>query len=266
MISFSAAQLDAWMAAYLFPLTRILALIAVAPFFSNAALPRRVRVLVGLAVTVAIAPALPPMPNVGAGSGAALWIMVQQLLIGLAMGFSMRLVFAGVDMAGNVIAAQMGLGFATFYDPQNTAQTAVISEFISLLALMVFLSINGHLFYFATLAQSFQAIPVTVQPLPGASWLNLAELGSKIFYIGVLLSLPAVIALIITNLALGVLNRAAPQLNLFAIGFPITLAVGFIALAVSLNYLATPLQSFFEQGLETMLTFPAPKAAPIGPS
>lgn len=255
MISFSSAQLDAWIVAYLFPLARILALLAVAPFFSNAALPRRIRLLVGLAIAVAIVPALPPMPKVASGSGEAVWILAQQMLVGFAMGFSMRLVFAGVDMAGNLIAAQMGLGFTTSYDPMSTAQTAVISEFLSLLAVMVFLSINGHLFYFATLVQSFSAIPVGAASLSPNAWMNLVLMGSKIFYIGVLLSLPAVIALLITNLALGILNRAAPQLNLFAIGFPITLSIGFIALAVSLNYLATPLQAFMEKGLEAMLGF-----------
>lgn len=255
MITFSAAQLDAWIAAYLFPLARVLALVAVAPFFSNAALPRRIRLLVGLAIAVAIVPTLPPMPKVSAGSGEALWILSQQMLVGFAMGFSMRLVFAGVDMAGNLIATQMGLGFTTSYDPLSTSQTAVVSEFLSLLAVMVFLSINGHLFYFATLVQSFTVIPVGTTSLSPNAWMNLVLMGSKIFYIGVLLSLPAVIALLITNLALGILNRAAPQLNLFAIGFPITLALGFIALSISLNYLATPLQAFMEKGLESMLGF-----------
>lgn len=255
MISFTTAQLNAWILAFIFPAVRILALVAVAPFLSNAAIPRRIRLLFGLAICVALIPGLPAMPNVTPDSGLGIAILAQQVLIGVAMGFSMRIVFAGVEMAGFLISSQMGLGFATTYDPQSASNTAVISEFLTLLATMVFLSLNGHLLYVATLAQSFVAIPVVPEMLGGQSWLSLAKMGSRIFATGVLLALPAVVALMITNLALGVLNRVAQQLNLFAIGFPLTLTGGFIVLSITLNYMAAPLQALFEQGLEMMLGF-----------
>ncbi len=184
--------------------------------------------------------------------------MLQQMLIGIGMGFAARIVFAAFDLAGEFIGAQMGLGFATFYDPLSSSQTPVIAEFYGLIALLLFLSMNGHLLYFATLAQSFSAIPVGTAPLGSASWLNLAELGSKIFSAGLLLALPVVVALMITNVALAVLTRAAPQLNIFALGFPITLLGGFIAIAISMNYLATPLQAIFEFAMSAMLGFAVP--------
>ncbi len=255
MISITTTQIDAWIVAFAYPLVRILAFIAAAPRWSTAGIPRRTRVILGLCVTIALVPALPAMPAVSPGSLTGLWILAQQMLIGIGMGFAARIVFSAVDMAGECIGAQMGLGFATSYDPLSSSQTPVISEFLSLIGLLLFLSLNGHLIYIATLAQSFYAIPVSANPLGAASWLNLVELGSKIFSAGLLLALPVVIALMITNIALAVLTRAAPQLNIFALGFPLTLTGGFVALAISMNYLAVPLQALYEFALSAMLGF-----------
>jgi len=258
MISIGSAQIDAWIAAFIFPLSRILAFIAAAPLWSTAGIPRRMRLILGIAITVAIAPALPPLPAVQPASLGGLWIMAQQMLIGIGMGFAARIVFSAFDLAGEFIGTQMGLGFATFYDPLSSSQTPVITEFINLVALLLFLSMNGHLLYLATLAQSFSAIPISPTPLAAASWLNLAELGGKIFSTGLLLALPIIVALMITNLALAVLTRAAPQLNIFSLGFPLTLIGGFVSLAISLNYMAEPLQAAFELGLRAMLGFAVP--------
>lgn len=258
MISLTTAQIDAWIVAFAYPLVRILAFIAAVPLWSTAGIPRRTRLILGLAITLALAPALPAMPNVAPGSLTGLWILAQQMLIGIAMGFAARVVFTAVDLAGEFIGFQMGLGFATFYDPLNSAQTPVISEFIGLLGLLLFLSLNGHLIYIATLAQSFHAIPVSATSLGTGSWLNIAELGGKIFSAGLLIALPVIVALMITNIALAVLTRAAPQLNIFALGFPLTLIGGFIALAISMNYLATPLQALYEFALSAMLGFAVP--------
>ncbi len=256
MFSVNTAQIDAWIVVYAFPLVRILAFIASAPLWSTAGIPRRMRLILGIAITLAIAPALPAMPQVAPGSLAGLWILAQQILIGVGMGFSARVVFAAIDMAGEFIGMQMGLGFATSYDPMSASQTPVISEFLTMLGFLFFLSINGHLMYIATLAQSFYAIPVSITlPLSSGSWLNIAELGSKIFSAGLLISLPIIVALMITNVGLAVLTRAAPQLNIFALGFPLTLGGGFIAMAISMSYLATPFQALYEYALSALLGF-----------
>lgn len=255
MLSFSSAELNAWIAAYFYPLTRTLALLGAVPLFSNAAMPLRIRLMLGLAITIALAPALPAMPPIEPGSGQGLLIIAQQLVIGVAMGFAMRLATSAIDFAGEVIGLQMGLGFATFYDPTNASQTPVISEFMSLLGLLVLLSTNGHLMIIATLTQSFSVLPVG-GPLPGSgSWSNLAYAAGFIFASGLMLALPVVSALLITNTALGVLTRAAPQLNIFAVGFPLTLAGGFIMLILCLNFLATPMLQAYEHGLQSMLGF-----------
>ncbi len=255
MISLSTAQIDAWIVAIAFPLTRILAFVASAPLWSTAGIPRRTRLILGLGITLALSPALPPMPAVSPASLSGLWIVLQQMLIGIGMGFAARIVFSAVDMAGEFIGFQMGLGFATFYDPLSASQTPVIAEFLGLISFLLFLSLNGHLIYLSTLAQSFYAIPISATPLAAASWLNLAELGAKIFSAGLLLALPVILALMITNIALAVLTRAAPQLNIFALGFPLTLMGGFVTLAISMDYLAGPLQQLYEYAFSAMLGF-----------
>ena len=255
MISVTSAEINAWIVAFFFPLARILALLTAAPPFNNQGLNTRTRLVLGLAIALAITPALPKIAAIDPASGLGLLILAQQLVIGLAMGFSMRLVFTAIDLAGTMISNQMGLGFATAYDPQSAAQTAVISQFLGMLGLLVFLAIDGHLMVIATLGRSFMVLPISANAIASSSWLNIANAGGLIFSSGVLLSLPVVVALLIANIALGVLGRVAPQLNLMAIGFPITIVLGFCALIVSLSYLATPLQQLFEFGLQSMLGY-----------
>ena len=252
MISFTSAEINALLAAYVFPLARILSLLASAPPFSNAALPRRVRLILGIVVCIAIVPALPRLQPIDPASGAGLLILAQQMLIGFAMGLTMRLTFSAVDFMGTLISYQMGLGFATAYDPQSTSQTPVVSELLGIIATLVFLVINGHLMVLATLTQSFTLLPIGTWPLP-ASWLNVARAGAIVFTSGLLLALPIVITLLITNTALGVLGRVAPQLNLIAIGFPVTILLGFVGLMIALSHLSTPLLQLFEHSLQAML-------------
>jgi flagellar biosynthetic protein FliR len=255
VFTFTDAQLNAWIAAFIYPLARVLGLIAAAPPFSNAAMPNRIRLMLGLALALGIAPVVPALPAIVPASGTGLWLLLREMLIGIGMGTSMRIVFAAVDMGATIASYQMGLGFATFYDPQNSSQTGVISNFLTLLSTLLFLLMNGHLAYVSILAQSFTAIPIDPQPLAAASWKYLALMGGRIFYIGLLLSLPLIVVLIIANTALGVLNRVAPQLNLMAIGFPITLSMGFVGLMLILRYLPVPLENLFSDGLNAMLAF-----------
>jgi flagellar biosynthetic protein FliR len=252
MISLTSAEINAWIVAFFFPLARVLAVLVSAPPFNNPALTVRVRLILGLAITLAIAPALPPMPAIDPASAAGLLILAQQMLIGFAMGFAVRLVLGAVDLAGSMISLQMGLGFASSYDPLTAGQTGVVSEFLGLLALLIFMAINGHLMVIATLTHSFTAIPVAAMPDTG-SWWQLARSGAMVFSSGLLLALPILVALLITNLSLAILGRAAPQLNLIVIGFPLTITLGFVGLMFGLSYLSQPLQQVFEYGLQAML-------------
>ena len=236
MISVTSAQLSAWLGAFIWPFFRILALVSSAPVLGNTSVPVRVKVGLSIVLTLVLAPILGSMPAVEPGSAIGLLILAQQVVIGVAIGFTMRIIFTAVEMAGNIAGMQMGLGFATFFDPQNAAQVPVVGQFLGLLATVLFLALNGHLYMIEVLAQSFQALPVSPQPFSAAGWRALAGWGGEIFLAGLLLSMPIMAALLITNLALGIMTRAAPQLNVFSVGFPITLAAGFVVLAIALPY------------------------------
>lgn len=253
MINVSSMQLEAWLAAFIFPLARILALVASSPVIGNRQVPIRIKVGFSLLITFLIAPTLEIPPNVEASSGVGLFILSQQILVGLAMGFAMRLIFTAIDMAGDIMGMQMGLGFASFYDPINAINTQIIAQFLGILAALSFLSMNGHLYMLSTLAESFQVFPIT-DKIPAANAMHtLALWGGSIFAHALRLSLPLIGALLITNLALGILTRSAPQLNIFAIGFPITITVGYATLVLTLPYLVPVLDIFTQSGQDMML-------------
>jgi flagellar biosynthetic protein FliR len=253
MISFTSMQLEAWLAAFIFPLARILALVASSPVLGNKQVPARIKIGFSVMITFIIAPTLNIPPEVEASSGIGLFILLQQIMVGLAMGFSMRLIFTAIEMAGDTMGMQMGLGFASFYDPINATQTQVIAQFLGIVGALAFLSLNGHLYMLSTLAESFKAFPITTQMPSAGAMHTLALWGGSIFSNALRLSLPLIGALLITNLALGILTRSAPQLNIFNIGFPITLVVGFVTLMLTLPYLAPLMDMFTQAGLETML-------------
>jgi flagellar biosynthetic protein FliR len=252
MISFTSAQLDAWIAAFLFPLARIFGLLASAPIFNNAAQPQRIRLAVGLVITVALVPTLPPMPQVPAGSWVGFVILAQQAMIGLLLGFTLRIAFTAIDVAGDLIGMQMSLSFAVFYDPQNAGQTPVLSEFLGLLAMLIFLTLNGHLLTLQVLAESFRLLPISATPFSAASFTSMLAWSSVVFSAGLLLALPLITALLIANLAMGVLARVAPQLNIFAVGFPVTLMAGFIVLMFSIPYFGAAMERLFDQAFRAM--------------
>jgi flagellar biosynthetic protein FliR len=251
VLSVTSAQLEGWLALLAFPMARILGFVGAAPVFGNNAVPRRIKLMVGLAITMGLLPVVPSPPE-AIDSWAGILILFQQTLIGIAMGLVLRVVFAALDLMGEIISLQMGLSFATFFDPVAGGQTAVVGEFLTLIATLVFLSLNGHLLMIDALARSFEWLPVSATLPHKGGWLILARFGASIFASGLLMALPIVTALLITNIALGVLTRAAPQLNLFAIGFPITLTVGFGVLLLALSHLAPLLQHFYDAGFTTL--------------
>lgn len=248
MISFSSAQLDAWLALFLYPLARILAMLVSAPVFNNAGLTPQIRLVIGLAIGFGMAPALPPMPPISPGSWLGIAVLAQQILIGVVIGFTLRIVFSAVDMAGELIGLQMGLSFATFYDPQTSAQTPIISEFLGLIVLLLFLAMNGHLLTLSVLAESFKLLPVAETPFASGGFAAIMAWSATLFSAGLMLALPLIAALLIANISLGVLARIAPALNIFAVGFPVTIVSGFIILMLSLPYFGTALERLYDQG------------------
>lgn len=252
MLSFGSGQIDALIAQFFWPFARILALTLTAPVFAERVLPLRLRI--GLAVLLAaiVVPTLPAPPAVHPVSLAGAVILARELVIGAALGFAMRLVFVAVETAGELAGLQMGLGYATLFDPERSDMLPLLGQFLGLIATLAFLALDGHLHMIQVLVETFATLPVGNHGLHDAGLLALVGWGAQIFTAGVLLCLPLLGAMLIANLALGILTRAAPQLNLFAVGFPLTLGVGLVILALLLPLLAPQLVRLYGEGFSTM--------------
>jgi flagellar biosynthetic protein FliR len=250
VIALSESQLAAWFAAYFWPFVRILALFSAAPLLYHRSVPVRVKLGLAALVTLVVAPGLPAQQ-----SADPLWLLAQQLAVGLAIGLAVQVAFAAFEVAGDLIGLQMGLGFAGFIDPQNADQSPLIGSFLALVATLVFLAINGHLLMLAGIVESFHAVPVGAS-VPGAQNLHaLVLLGGEMFKVGLHLALPVLATMLIVNLALGVLARAAPQLNVFAVGFPATILIGLAALVLVMPLLGPFVGNALEQGLAAAFSF-----------
>lgn len=252
MITFTLDQWYGWINTFLWPFARLLALIGVAPLFGETSAPRTTKIGLAAILAIVISPSLPPMPTVAPGSLAGLWILAQQVFIGVAMGFCMRVCFAAVQTAGDFVGLQMGLSLATIFDPTTQANTEVLARLFNILAMLMFLSVNGHLMMLGMLVKTFTILPIGTPALNPGGWSMVAQLGSKIFSSGLLLALPLIASLLAIQLALGILNRAAPQLSVFAVGFPLTLIAGVLLLAVALPQSTGFLSGLFQEGINAM--------------
>ena len=230
----TASELTALVGAWLWPLFRVAGMVMAAPLSGTKSVPAQVRLMMTLAITMVIVPILPPHPPVELISFSSLFIILQQVLIGILFGFTVQLVFSAVITGGQIIAMQMGLGFSVMVDPQNGGQAPVMSQFYVMMAILVYLALNGHLVLIEVLVDSFRTIPVGAGGLSATSFRDVAYWGSQLFAGGLAIALPAVASLLVVNLAFGIMTRAAPQLNLFAIGFPVTMLLGFALVFITL--------------------------------
>jgi flagellar biosynthesis protein FliR len=239
MLTLTSGQLEAWMALYLWPFFRIGGCLMVAPIFGAAFVPARVRLVLAGALTILVAPLLPAQPAVSPFSAEGLAITVQQVLIGVALGFVVQLIFDSLAMGGQLLANSMGLSFAFNVDPQRGVSTPVLGQFYMILATLVFLALNGHLTLIEMLVDGFRTMPVGMNGIGTDGLWQLTRWGEQIFRGALVVALPGLTALLIVNLAFGVVSRAAPSLNLFAIGFPITLIFGLLIILVGLPSVQT---------------------------
>ncbi len=252
MITLDIDQMYIWINAFLWPLFRLAGLMATSPLLGDSAIPVPIKTGFAIVVAAVIAPTLPPMPAVAPYSWEGLMISFKQVIIGMALGVVIRIAFAVVQTAGEFIGLQMGLSFASFFDPATGANTAVLARFMNNMALLLLLALNGHLVILAGLVRTFDILPVSNAPLDINGWGVILEWSSQIMTSGMLLALPLIIILLTINLALGILNRTAQQLSVFAVGFPMTLMTGLILLAIVLPQTAPFLSRLFEEAYYTM--------------
>jgi flagellar biosynthetic protein FliR len=247
MLTFQSGQLEALLVQVFWPFVRIGACLMIAPVFSAQFVPARVRVLMAGAIAIMVAPLVAAPAGIAPFSAAGVLVTVQQLLIGGALGFCMQIIFDAVTMGGQLLANSMGLSFAYNIDPLHGTNTPALGTFYSILVTLTFLALNGHLVLIETLVDGFRTMPVGTDGLGTSGLWSIVEWGSRIFSGALAVSLPGVTALLIVNVAFGVMSRAAPTLNLFAVGFPVSLVCGLGIAFVGLPAVQTTFLKLMEE-------------------
>lgn len=241
------AQLWLWLVAMIRPGAAFLA----APIFGANFVPVQVRLIISLAVGIpAMAATDFQLPDGGLVTIEGFFLVVGEVMAGLAIGFAVQIGFAAAMVAGETIGNAMGLGFASMMDPASGQPQPALGRFLSILATFLFLAIGGHLALAATVVESYRALP------PGAAWMSaesirgLVYFGGVIFVAGLTIALPVGFALILVQVVMGLLARSAPQLNLFAVGFPAAILAGIVLLAMAAPVLGEAIIGALQLGLE----------------
>lgn len=230
---FAPYELESLILYFGLPLTRISAMLMVMPIFGAQFVPKRVKLLLSFGISLIVFPLLydnAPIAQNALNSLQLIYLLIKQIVIGVMIGLAVHVVFQAFVMAAELCAMQMGLGFASMVDPQNGLSVPALGQFYLMIVTLLFLSMNGHLFLIQTIVESFDKIPVSIMSTKFIDFSDMVTLGSWIFLGGLKIALPAVTALLIVNMAIGIMTKATPQLNIFSLGFPVTMILGMIIL------------------------------------
>jgi flagellar biosynthetic protein FliR len=249
VLTLTDGDIARWLGEFIWPFLRTLALFAAAPGFNSAVIPARAKVALAFVVAVVLAAALKQSVPLTLSWGTAV-LAVEQVLVGLALGFAMQLTLAAMAMAGEFIGLQMGFGFAAMYDIQSGFQVPVMANFFSLTGLMLFLALNGHLVLLGVLLKSFDAVPIAVgSGIASSGWGALARSGLLLFQMGVWLALPVIAVLLAAHVTVAVVSRVAPQFNVMSIGFAIFMWIGLAAIVAVVPFFTPAVEHMIESGL-----------------
>lgn len=257
MVNLDVSQLQHWLGGLFWPFVRIGACLMMAPVYGASYVPRRLRLVLAGAVTLTVAPLLPAVPEVALLSVDGVITTVQQLLIGAALGFALQLLFDALMLGGQLLANGMGLGFAFNLDPLRGVTTPALGQLYVVLGTLVFLALDGHLALLNTVVDSFRGLPVGTSGFDAVRWRALADWGGILFIGGLRVALPGMAALLVINLAFGVMSRAAPSLNLFAVGLPVTLIFGLAIVTFGMPTIGTAFTGLLAEGFDFTRTLTA---------
>jgi flagellar biosynthetic protein FliR len=247
MITLTTGQLEAWLGQVLWPFVRVGACLMVAPVFSSQAVPVRIRIVLAGAIALILAPMIAIPPQLTAFSIEGLVVTAQQVVIGIALGFCLQLVFDSITLGGQLIANSMGLSYALSLDPIRGTGSTALGELYSIFVTLVFLALNGHLRLIEVLADGFRTLPVGGTGFGTADLWQVVTWGGTLFSGALSIALPGITALLIVNLAFGMVSRTAPSLNLMSVGFPVILVFGLLVLVVSVPQLLAGFERLLEQ-------------------
>jgi flagellar biosynthesis protein FliR len=234
VITLTQAQLEGWFSQLFWPFIRIGACFMVAPAFGALFIPARLRLVLAGAVAFLVAPLIPQPTGIVAFSLQGIVVTAQQVLIGVTLGFALQILFDAVAMGGQLLANSMGLSFAFNVDPMRGTGTPALGQLYALLVMLTFLALDGHLALIEVLVEGFRTLPIGETSFSDRGLWTIIGWGTQIFSGALAVALPGITALLIVNIAFGVMSRAAPTLNLFAVGFPISLSFGLVIVLVGL--------------------------------
>ncbi len=234
--------------------TRLGAAIMTMPVFGTKMLPNRVRLILVLALTAICIPSCDRQPQIEILTLNTLIIIIQQFIIGIAIGMVLQLVFQVFVLLGEIIAMQSSLSFAILNDPNTNSTVPIVGQLYIILVSYLFLAFDGHLYFFKLLFGSFQVVPINAQGLDFASYYQIVHLTSWMFANAIKIAMPAITALLMVNIAFGVMTKAAPQLNIFGIGFPITMVIGICIIWLCISTIDSHFNRMFEYGMDFLNT------------
>ncbi len=252
ILAYDYVTLESMLQSFIWPFIRISSMCMSMVIIGSVIISAQKRLIIALLITMVVVPVLPEMPKVELFGYDAFIISIHQVLIGLAVGFVSRLIFETFIVGGQVVAMSSGLGFAQINDPTSGVSVPAVGQFFLMLATLIFISVDGHLFMFELIVKSFETLPVTSSGLPLVSLAELIKFTSWVFAAGLMMALAAVISLLMVNLSFGILTKVSPTLNIFAIGFPIILTFGLLILWFTLSGFMSHFDQQMHRGKEIM--------------
>ena len=234
----------------LWPMLRISALLATAPFFSISVVSIRIRIILGIALTIFVYPNY-DWPLIDPFSALGILEILNQIFIGCLMGLTLQIVVASVVIAGQAISNSLGLSMATLIDPA-LGNVPTISQLLMIMCTLIFMSTGGHLILISSVCNSFMKVPIGVSLLDTVTWGKLLSWSSLMFFGGLLISLPIVATMLIINVGLGIVSRSAPSLNIFSVGFPALIVVGLFATLISVESIGYRIEWLWQKAFITL--------------
>lgn len=247
-LHFTMAEIAAWVGQIMWPFMRIGAMLVAAPIFGAQTVNVRVRLLFAFFIAIIVAPLIPQAPAIDPFSPEAVLVGAQQILIGLVIGFVIQMVFSALSQAGDSIALSMGLGFASMNDPQSGVSVPMVSSFYAMMGTLIFLALNGHLVLIELTVQSFHTLPIGTTGIGAPGLWEVVSWGSQMYIGAALVALPVVASMLLINVSKGVISKASPQLNIFAVGFAVMILTGLALILVTLPTITLKFSDLLESG------------------
>lgn len=245
-----ASQFFAWMTGFLWVFIRVGSMMMISPVFSGRMVSAKIRLIVALSVTIPVSMTVQPVSGVDIMSIDGIILVIREMIIGFSIGFIVQMIFSALMIAGDAIGMSMGLGFASMIDPMSGGSTVIVSQFFVVLCTLIFLALDGHAMMIMMVAESFRWMPVGGEFYGPDQFKSITALGVTMFAGGLLIALPAILALKVTNVAIGVVSRAATQMNIFSVGFPVMLLIGIVVLSHLVTYMPLSMSSMMQASFE----------------